>query len=214
MRKIKRGFIHCSATQPDWMDGRPLDDKVSEIRRWHMDRGWRDIGYHWIIDRDGSIASGRKEQDRPAHAKGHNHDTVAVCLIGGHGSSETDAFEDNFTPQQEAMLRALILDWETRYDGITIHGHNEVAAKACPGFNVRRWYAAKRPRTSAAQSTTLQATAAGVGGTVAAASGVFSAVGQLDATAQVAIVAGVSVAVLAFAWIARERLRKWAAGDR
>ena len=53
-------ILHCADTRPDWMAGQSLADKVAEIRRWHVQqRGWRDIGYHWVIDRDGAVAPGR-----------------------------------------------------------------------------------------------------------------------------------------------------------
>jgi len=63
LRMIKHGsktvdtiFVHCSATRPEWMSDKPLKDKVAEIGRWHKDKGSSQIGYHWVIDRDGSVA--------------------------------------------------------------------------------------------------------------------------------------------------------------
>lgn len=147
MGNIDTIFIHCSATRADWMIGKPLADKVSEIKRWHTDpkpkgRGWRDIGYHWLIDRDGRAIAGRTPETRPgAHARGHNEGSIAICLLGGHGSSENDAFEDNFTPEQDAALRKLIAEIGARHPIKHVRGHNEVAAKACPGFNVSMWWA-------------------------------------------------------------------------
>lgn len=207
---INTVFIHCSATQADWMAERHLSDKVAEIRRWHTAKGWRDIGYHWIIDRDGSVAPGRAETTQGAHVKGYNVGSIGICLLGGFGSNENDTFADHYTPKQDAALRHLLDDINHRYGPVAVRGHNEVAAKACPGFNVRRWLSHKPPRPKAA-STTLQATA---GGAVAVSGGVLSALGQLDPAAQVALVVAGVVALGAFAWIARERLRRWAKGDR
>jgi hypothetical protein len=206
-------FIHCSATQPEWRAGLGVQNKVQEIRAWHMSapRNWRDIGYHWIIDRDGAVAAGRPETEQGAHVRGHNQNSLGVCLIGGHGSSETDAFADNYTPAQDEALRRLLWDIEKRHGKMRVRGHNEVAAKACPGFNVARWLARKPARKTPAQSTTVQAS---IGGAVATVGGALSAIGQLDPVAQVALVAAVVVALGAFGWIMRERLRKWAAGDR
>jgi hypothetical protein len=131
-------WVHCSATKPDWMAGRPIASKVNEIRRWHLDLGWRDIGYHWIIDRDGKIAPGRPETQEGSHVKGYNRKSLGVCLLGGHGSAATDTFEENFTPAQKEALIDLIGDIKGRTPIKAIRGHNEVAAKACPGFTVSK----------------------------------------------------------------------------
>lgn len=129
-------FIHCSATHPGWWADRSLGEKIREIRSWHKGRGWSDIGYHWVIDRDGAVDAGRPETRQGAHAKGHNRDTIAICLIGGHGASADDSFADHFTPAQEIALKKLIGEIEERYGDLRIRGHNEVAAKGCPGFRV------------------------------------------------------------------------------
>jgi N-acetylmuramoyl-L-alanine amidase len=130
--------IHCSATRPLWMHNAPLSEKVAEVRRWHVqERGWRDIGYHRIIDRDGRIAVGRSLWEIGAHTVGRNSGTVGVCLLGGHGSSANDRFDDHFTPAQRASLEAYLRELAELTELKRISGHNEFAAKACPGFNVR-----------------------------------------------------------------------------
>lgn len=210
MRPLKEIIIHCSATPPDWRGTQPLNFKVAEIRRWHVeDRGWSDIGYHYIIDRDGKIADGRPLDRVGAHVQGHNTGTVGICLLGGAGSSATDAFEDNFTPEQDQALRALIARLQAQYPSITkVTGHNQYAAKACPGFDVPRWHARQAPRT-AAESTTIRASA---GQVVSGAGAVVGGVAALDGTAQLAaIVIGGLVVALAL-WIMRERLLKRARG--
>ena len=134
-------ILHCSATRPEWMGGAPLAAKVAEIRRWHMqDRGWRNIGYHWIIDRDGQRAPGRRETEIGAHVVGHNRGTIGICLIGGFGADADDEFGDHFTKAQERTLRALIADIRSRTQITKVTGHNAYAAKACPGFRVAGWY--------------------------------------------------------------------------
>jgi N-acetylmuramoyl-L-alanine amidase len=140
-------FVHCAATRPAWMEGFPLSAKVAEIRRWHVqDRKWRDIGYHWIIDRDGQMAPGRPETTVGAHVANHNTGSIGICLIGGHGSNADDAFTDHFTPAQDRALRQLIADIRSRTPIKAVRGHNEVAAKACPGFSVAKWLASEGPR--------------------------------------------------------------------
>lgn len=130
-------ILHCADTRPDWMAGHPLTEKVAEIRRWHVQqRGWRDIGYHWVIDRDGAIVPGRLETEIGAHVEGHNRGTIAICLLGGYGAKANDLFERNFTPAQAAAMRRLIGEIKGRAAIRNLSGHNYYAAKACPGFNV------------------------------------------------------------------------------
>ena len=118
----------------------PLTAKRKEIDRWHREeRGWRKIGYHHLIDRDGAILPGRAEIEIGAGVEGHNRGVIHICLIGGAGSAATDPFERNFTAAQDRALRGLIdaIRAETAITRIT--GHNDHAAKACPGFVVRTW---------------------------------------------------------------------------
>lgn len=150
MRKITGIMIHCTATRPEWWAGKRTSAKVAEIKRWHTEkkpkgRGWSDIGYHFLDDLDGTIAKGRPIERDGAHVLGHNKGTIGICLFGGHGSSETDSFGDNFTPAQDASLRKLLADLQEQYGPVPVSGHNEYAAKACPGFNVAEWLAAGEP---------------------------------------------------------------------
>ena len=200
-------FIHCSATRPDWMADKALSSKVAEIARWHKQKGWTAVGYHWLIDRDGSVSRGRPEKNVGAHVQGHNMGSLGICLIGGFGSSENDPFEKNYTPEQEASLRQLIEDIKARTPIKKIRGHNEVAAKACPGFNVKRWIEKKSPRMKVTESTTVQASAAQI---ASGAVGGVTAVSALDGHAQIVALALCAVVILAGAWIMRERIRKWA----
>lgn len=128
-----RLIIHCSATRPD------QNVTVADIRRWHTEpkprgNGWSDIGYHGVIQRDGTLEYGRSVRRMGAHVRGHNRDSLGLCLIGGHGSASTDRFSDHFTEGQRATLSAIIL--AAQGFGLTVHGHNDYAAKACPGFSV------------------------------------------------------------------------------
>lgn len=212
MRELDEIIVHCSATRPDWMAGQGLAEKVAEIRRWHVDgNGWSDIGYHLIIDRDGQTAEGRAVSRSGAHVKGRNAKSIGICMLGGHGSSKTDSPEDHFTPEQLAALALKIRELQAQYGISKVSGHNQYANKACPGFNVPRWMDGAAPaRSSPARSSTLQAIA---GGGTAGAVGVFTAIGQLDPVAQAIVALCAVMAAGALAWVARERLRKWAAGD-
>jgi hypothetical protein len=183
-------FIHCAATRPDWMAEQPLEKKVAEIQRWHLARGWSKIGYHWIIDRDGAIAKGRDESTPGAHVEGHNTGSIGVSLIGGHGSNESDPFDKNFTSDQALALRNLINEIKHRTPIKHIRGHNEVSAKACPGFNVKRWVDLKPPKPKLADSTTMQAGAVQV---LSGAGAGAAALGALDGRAQIVALALIAV---------------------
>ena len=200
-------FVHCSATRPEWLAGSPLSEKIKEFTRWHRAKGWGTIGYHHVIDRDGTVGTGRDESLPGAHVAGHNIGSIGICLVGGHGSSENDDFLDHYTPEQEAALRALIEDIKTRAAITQVRGHNEVAAKACPGFNVKRWFAKKPPRPALTESTTMQASAIQL---LSGAGAGVTALGALEGYAQLAIIGLAAIVMLAAAWIMRERLRKWA----
>ena len=218
-RRIDEIIVHCSATRPGWMDGKPLEARVAEIRRWHVkDRGWSDIGYHWIIDRDGKVMAGRTEEKPGAHCRGRNRHSIGICLLGGHGSTADDSFDDHFTPEQNRALRKKIGELQMKYADIdlplAVSGHNQHANKACPGFRVPPWYERKtapEPRTSPTQSTTVRASAT----QIAAGTGTaVTAVSALSGTAQIVALGLAAVIVLAGAWIMRERLKHWANGVR
>lgn len=215
MRPIDEIVIHCTATRADWWQSKSTNQKVSEIKRWHVeDRKWSDIGYHYLIDRNGTIASGRPVEKVGAHVKGRNKGTIGIALFGGHGSSEKDSFEDNFTPEQDFALRNLIAELSLKYGVKKVSGHNQYAAKACPGFDVPRWLARKpatADRTRAVQSTTVQASAVQI---ASGAGGAVAAVGALDGTAQLIAIGGCVLVVLLALWIMKERLRAWADGRR
>jgi hypothetical protein len=124
--------IHCSATKVT------MDIGEDEIRAWHIERGWVDIGYNIVIRRDGRVEIARPLDYRGAHVRGFNSIAVGVCLVGGVNS--TNQPEDNFTPDQwvslELTLRWLRLVWPDA----EIVGHNELTTKkACPSFSVPEW---------------------------------------------------------------------------
>ena len=135
MRDLNRIILHCSATK----EGQ--DFSAATIRGWHVNgRGWRDIGYHWVIRLDGSIEVGRPLDEKGAHTKGHNKDSVGVCYIGGCDADGKP--KDTMNPEQEKAWRMIVLSLRTLYgNDITIHGHNEFSNKACPSFTVKEKFA-------------------------------------------------------------------------
>lgn len=115
-----------------------MDIGVREIREWHLDRGWSDIGYHYVIRRNGNIEEGRPESYVGAHTIGKNDRSLAICLVGG----DTERGYPNFTRKQFETLIYLINSLLLKYPKATVHGHNEFTTeKTCPVFDVKEyWY--------------------------------------------------------------------------
>jgi len=100
------------------------------MKSWHLARGFSDVGYHFFIQKDGTLEYGRDLEKTPAAQKGHNLYTLAICL---HGLKE-----ENFTQAQFNTLNQLAIQIEHNYENISFHGHCEVSKKACPVFNYRK----------------------------------------------------------------------------
>ena len=132
MRKISKIIIHCTATP----EGR--DVSVDDIRQWHLDRGWSDIGYHYVIDINGNLKEGRPLTRAGAHTRGHNKGSIGITYVGG--VDENIKPKDTRTENQKGRLKALILDLMDKYPCATLHGHNEFSNKACPSFDVQKEY--------------------------------------------------------------------------
>lgn len=131
MRTVNEIILHCSATP----EGRP--HTVEDIRRWHLQMGFKDIGYHFVVYLDGSVHQGRHLDLVGAHTTGHNAHSIGVCYIGGCDRNLKP--KDTRTPQQKQALLNLCRELIERFPNATIHGHNEYAKKACPSFDVRQW---------------------------------------------------------------------------
>ena len=109
---------------------------MEDIRRWHLARKFADIGYHYVIYRDGSVHKGRAENIAGAHCLGHNANSIGICYIGGV-AKDGKTPKDTRTPQQKTALRQLVNQLKFYYPHATVHGHNEYSSKACPSFNVQ-----------------------------------------------------------------------------
>lgn len=132
MRKIDKIIVHCTATS----EGRAVT--VDEIRRWHKERGFSDVGYHYVIYLDGSVHEGRPIDKVGAHCKGHNSNSIGIAYVGGLDKKNNHA--NTMTPRQEESLFKLIQELKAKYPSIkVVLGHNDFSATACPCFNVARW---------------------------------------------------------------------------
>ena len=130
MRAIHKIIIHCTAT-------RQGDDiSVDTIRRWHLARGWSDIGYHYIIDLKGNINAGRPIELIGAHIKGQNKYSIGIAYVGGVEADGKTPKDTRTKAQKDSIIR-LVKKLKGCYPDVTIHGHNEFSNKACPSYNVQ-----------------------------------------------------------------------------
>ncbi len=136
-------IIHCS----DSPEGR--NDTVDDIRRWHLARGWKDIGYAYVIHLDGSIHKGRDldhdgnvDEEIGSHALGHNVSSIGICYIGGADKSMKP--KDTRSNAQKIALKKLVLRLKKKHNITKVIGHNEVSTKACPSFDVKNWLIKER----------------------------------------------------------------------
>lgn len=132
-RNIKELIVHCSATP----EGK--DYSVDTIRQWHLQRGFSDIGYHYVVYRDGSIHIGRDESIIGAHCTGHNSYSIGVCYIGGC-ASDGKTPKDTRTTEQKQSLVKLLKELKTKYPQASIHSHKDFTNKACPSFDATKEY--------------------------------------------------------------------------
>ena len=129
MRRITLIIIHCSAVRPG------QTSSAAEIDSWHRKRGWKCIGYHYVIRRDGSIEKGRPESEVGAHCKNHNSHSIGVCYEGGLDANGRPA--DTRTDAQKASLHALLKELKVSYPNALIVGHRDLDnRKECPCFAV------------------------------------------------------------------------------
>ncbi len=133
MRNITEIIVHCTATP----EGRRVT--VKDVTAWHKQRGWRTIGYHYLIGIDGETYIGRPEKEIGAHCLGHNNHSIGVCYVGGM-TADMKRSKDTRTPAQKAALLRLLKQLRKTYPAATIHGHSEFANKACPCFDVKEEY--------------------------------------------------------------------------
>lgn len=101
---------------------------AEDIHRWHLDRGWAGIGYHFFVRKDGTIYRGRPEDCVGAHAYGSNYDSIGICAEGKYN-------EEEMTEAQKQSIIELVRYLEDKYSMNTIQKHKDVCATSCPGNN-------------------------------------------------------------------------------
>tara|TARA_Y100000593_G_scaffold45350_2_gene86287 strand:+ start:2775 stop:3152 length:378 start_codon:yes stop_codon:yes gene_type:complete len=114
-----------------------MDIDAEWVKKVHIQRGFRTIGYHFFIKRDGSIERGRELREIGAHAYGKNAVSVGICLAGG--IDEDGNPENNFTSEQMDALNRRVKALLRIFPDADVIGHNEIGNKACPSFDVKEW---------------------------------------------------------------------------
>lgn len=135
-KKTTRLIVHCSATRAS------QDISASDIHTWHKARKWKGLGYHVVIRRDGTIERGRPLDTVGSHARGFNHTSVGICLVGGLKArtigdlAHPRNIECNFTMAQWDSLRTVLTTLRLSWPEATVVGHRDLdQKKACPTFN-------------------------------------------------------------------------------
>ncbi|RGX79642.1 N-acetylmuramoyl-L-alanine amidase [Bacteroides stercorirosoris] len=145
MRTIDHIIIHCSAT----CEGSSLS--VEELEKMHRRRGFRGIGYHYYIRRDGTVTNTRPLEVIGAHCKGNNAHSVGICYEGGLDARGNP--KDTRTPEQRSAMHLLVAQLLKRFkNNVCICGHRDLSpdlngdgviepeewVKECPCFEVRK----------------------------------------------------------------------------
>lgn len=146
-KKLKYLVIHCTAT--------PAGREVSadDIRRWHTSpvsqggRGWKQVGYTDLFHLDGSVERLVKNNEDMSvdpwevtnGAAGYNSVSRHIVYAGGVDANDVNKAVDTRTPAQKEAMKRYVLDFHRRFPGVRIVGHNQLAAKACPSFDVPEW---------------------------------------------------------------------------
>ena len=128
MRKINKIFVHHSASSQK-------STTRDMIHQWHLDRGWTGVGYHYVIEADGSMMMGRPLAKIGAHVKSHNRNSIGICVVGNY---ETDLA---MTSAQEQSLVLILLGLLSQFDLDVneVYGHRELGETLCPGEHLFSW---------------------------------------------------------------------------
>lgn len=145
-KKLKYLVIHCTATP----EGREVS--AADIKRWHTSappsgRGWKQVGYTDMIHLDGRVERlVNNNEDANVDpweitngAKGYNSVSRHIVYVGGVDANNVKKAKDTRTTSQKEAMKKYVLDFHKRFPDVKIIGHRDVAAKACPSFDVKQW---------------------------------------------------------------------------
>lgn len=129
--------IHCSAVRPGQRSS------AQDIDCWHRAKGYKSIGYHFVVRRDGTVENGRPLNMMGAHCKGHNRHSIGIAYEGG--LDENGRHADTRTQEQKLAMRKLLENLKKDYPKAIIVGHNTFSNKDCPCFDAAKEYADLQP---------------------------------------------------------------------
>lgn len=134
MNKPTEIILHCAATP----EGKVFTAK--DIDRMHKQRGFKKIGYHYVIDLDGTVEKGREESESGAHAVNHNSKSIGICYIGGV-AKDGKTPKDTRTKEQKIAMYELVDKMMKKYNIPLdkVYGHYQFANKACPSFKIEQF---------------------------------------------------------------------------
>ena len=144
--KMKYLVIHCTSTPA----GREVT--AADIKRWHtsappVGRGWKQVGYTDLFHLDGSIER-LVDNNEDANVDsweitngvaGYNSTSRHIVYAGGVDADNKKRTKDTRTPAQREAMKRYVLEFHRKHPTVKIVGHNELAAKACPSFDVPQW---------------------------------------------------------------------------
>ena len=138
---VKWIVVHYTATPES------IDIGAAEIDRWHRERGFREIGYHYVIRLDGRIETGRDLSEpgrfeQGAHSRGENDASIGICYVGGVTREDPNTGFDTRTPAQRRAMVQLVSELLHRFPDARVLGHRQMpgAATQCPGFDAAAWW--------------------------------------------------------------------------
>ena len=134
MRKIAKKILHCADTRVN------QNFSINDVREWHIQRGFSDVGYHFYIRLNGDIETGRTVETIGAHCKGENEDSIGICFEGG--KNEDGSLWKNPLDAQIIAFFVLNESLDQEYGITPVFGHYQFSKKTCPNFNVTELMAA------------------------------------------------------------------------
>lgn len=137
-RPVDRVMLHTLAVPTDWYTRFDcVEDITDEVRRWHVKRGWRDIGYHRVFDPHGDMAEGRSLYEIGAGCAGENRGVIHLAMCNVNEVTRIGEFDEFYARETRVAVRDYLLELEELHgEPLTVVGHNDYANKLCPGFEV------------------------------------------------------------------------------
>lgn len=143
MNGVTRITIHHEGSRPVWFtDSRPTVDRLNTVRDTHVNnRGWGDVGYHFIIDRSGTVWEGRSVAYQGAHVSGENEHNLGIMVLGN--------FEQQQPSQAQLTTLSRLMQGASRTYRVPrsrVYTHRELNSTACPGRYLQPSISAIRTR--------------------------------------------------------------------